>query len=75
MTRTSLSWSKCDVCRRTLPVFRCRIKGLRVNICLICAYTLSADCDEVEVRIGARRAELSKRSISPDERLIRTLKK
>lgn len=68
--RTTLAWSRCALCGRHAPTWRCRVGGSYVDVCLFCAYTLRLKCEGLTLAV---RPSLTKTSLEPDESLLEKL--
>ena len=70
--RITLAWSRCPICGRHAPVWRCRVGGRIVEACMFCAYTLGLSCDSLRVP-GRSRGVRGRPSLEPDESLLEEL--
>ncbi len=70
--RVTLAWSRCQLCGRHAPVWRCRVEGRVVEACMFCAYTLGLSCDGLRVPSPPRGAR-GRPSLEPDESLLEEL--
>ncbi|MEB3816898.1 MAG: hypothetical protein LRS46_03040 [Desulfurococcales archaeon] len=68
--RITLGWDRCDLCGRHAPTWKCRVGGKTLNICLFCAYTLSASCESLTLELPRRAPGPEKPVLEPDERVL-----
>ncbi len=68
--RNTLAWNVCEICKRHVPTFECRINNKKVKICPYCMLLFKNLC------IDYNRESLDREIIlSPNEELIETLSK